>query len=360
MIHNQIPTDIHFMRRALELASLGQGSVSPNPMVGCVIVHNNRIIGEGWHQKYGSWHAEVNAIQSVKEKDLVLLPDSTVYVTLEPCAHFGKTPPCSDLLITKKVRRVVIANVDTNPLVGGKGIEKLKNAGIEVTTGILEEEGRWLNRRFFTFIEKNRPYIILKWAQTADRFIARSDYNSRWISNDWSRKLVHRWRGEESAIMVGTTTAQYDNPHLNVRDWTGEDPVRIVIDRHLRLSPSLHLFDQTQPTLCYNLKKDEASDYIQYIKCVSESTFLAEMMADLHQRKIQSVIVEGGSKLLQELILSDLWDEVRVFTSDQTFGTGITAPVFGGILIDKISIKKDQLSVFIPVTDSYKQSIYTM
>ncbi|MDJ1483231.1 bifunctional diaminohydroxyphosphoribosylaminopyrimidine deaminase/5-amino-6-(5-phosphoribosylamino)uracil reductase RibD [Cytophagaceae bacterium YF14B1] len=360
MIHNQIPTDIHFMRRALELASLGQGSVSPNPMVGCVIVHNNRIIGEGWHQKYGSWHAEVNAIQSVKEKDLVLLPDSTVYVTLEPCAHFGKTPPCSDLLITKKVRRVVIANVDTNPLVGGKGIEKLKNAGIEVTTGILEEEGRWLNRRFFTFIEKNRPYIILKWAQTADRFIARSDYNSRWISNDWSRKLVHRWRGEEPAIMVGTTTAQYDNPHLNVRDWTGEDPVRIVIDRHLRLSPSLHLFDQTQPTLCYNLKKDEASEYIQYIKCVSESTFLAEMMADLHQRKIQSVIVEGGSKLLQELILSDLWDEVRVFTSDQTFGTGITAPAFGGILIDKISIKKDQLSVFIPATDSYKQSIYTM
>ncbi|MDJ1469827.1 bifunctional diaminohydroxyphosphoribosylaminopyrimidine deaminase/5-amino-6-(5-phosphoribosylamino)uracil reductase RibD [Xanthocytophaga flava] len=360
MIHNQIPTDIHFMRRALELARLGQGSVSPNPMVGCVIVHNNRIIGEGWHQKYGSWHAEVNAIQSVKEKDLVLLPDSTVYVTLEPCAHFGKTPPCSDLLITKKVRRVVIANVDTNPLVGGKGIEKLKNAGIEVTTGILEEEGRWLNRRFFTFIEKNRPYIILKWAQTADRFIARSDYNSRWISNDWSRRLVHKWRGEEPAIMVGTTTAQYDNPRLNVRDWTGEDPVRIVIDRHLRLSPSLHLFDQTQPTLCYNLKKDEASDYIQYIKCVSESTFLAEMMADLHQRKIQSVIVEGGSKLLQELILSDLWDEVRVFTSDQTFGTGITAPVFGGILIDKISIKKDQLSVFIPVTDSYKQSIYTM
>ncbi|MDJ1503248.1 bifunctional diaminohydroxyphosphoribosylaminopyrimidine deaminase/5-amino-6-(5-phosphoribosylamino)uracil reductase RibD [Xanthocytophaga agilis] len=359
MIHNQIPTDIHFMRRALELASLGQGSVSPNPMVGCVIVHNNRIIGEGWHQKYGSWHAEVNAIHSIQEHDLELLPESTVYVTLEPCTHFGKTPPCSDLLIEKKVRRVVIANVDTNPLVGGKGIEKLKNAGIEITTGILEKEARWLNRRFFTFIEKSRPYIILKWAQTADHFIARLDFNSRWISNDWSRRLVHKWRGEEPAIMVGTTTAQYDNPRLNVRDWTGEDPVRIVIDRHLRLSPSLHLFDQTQTTLCYNLKKDESREYIQYIKCASESTFLAEMMVDLHQRKIQSVIVEGGSKFLQELILSDLWDEVRVFTSDQTFGTGIAAPAFGGTLIDKISIKKDQLLVFIPVTDSYKQSIYT-
>lgn len=339
-------SDKRYMHRALELAQLGQGRVSPNPMVGCVIVHNERIIGEGWHQKYGDWHAEVNAIRAVVDE--LLLPESTVYVTLEPCAHFGKTPPCADLLVDKKVKRVVVAAADTNPLVGGKGIARLRAAGIAVTTGVLEKEARWQNRRFFTFMEKQRPYVILKWAQTADGFIARPDFNSRWISGELARRLVHKWRGEEAAIMVGTNTAHYDNPHLNVRNWSGDDPIRIVIDRNLRLSPSLHLFDQTQVTLCYNLLKDESSDYVQYIKCQNPETLIPEIMADLYRRKVQTVFVEGGSVLLQECIDQQVWDELRIFTSEKTFGKGIYAPHFGGSLVGKQQLEQDLLSVFVP------------
>jgi len=338
------------MQRALELARLGAGQVSPNPMVGCVIVHNDRIIGEGWHQRYGDWHAEVNAVWSVSEADQPLLSESTVYVTLEPCSHFGKTPPCADLLIEKRVRQVVVASLDSNPLVSGQGIARMRAAGIEVKTGVLEPEAHWLNRRFFTFMEKKRPYLILKWAQTADGFIARSDFNSRWISSDLSRRLVHKWRSEEAAVMVGTNTAHYDNPRLNVRDWSGNDPLRIVIDRNLRLSPTLHLFDQTQPTLCYNLQKDEASEYVQYIKCQHAESLLPEIFADLHRRKVQSVLVEGGTVLLQELINLHLWDEIRIFIAPKTFGKGIYAPRFGGRLQEKIGLHPDELSVFIPET----------
>ncbi len=336
------------MHRALELAQLGQGRVSPNPMVGCVVVHNERILGEGWHQRYGDWHAEVNAIRAVADESL--LPESTVYVTLEPCAHFGKTPPCADLLVDKKVKRVVVAAADTNPLVGGKGIARLRAAGIAVTTGVLEKEARWQNRRFFTFMEKQRPYVILKWAQTADGFIARPDFNSRWISGELARRLVHKWRGEEASIMVGTNTAHYDNPHLNVRNWSGDDPIRIVIDRNLRLSPSLHLFDQTQVTLCYNLQKDESSDYVQYIRCQNPETLIPEIMADLYRRKVQTVFVEGGSVLLQECIDQQVWDELRIFTSEKTFGKGICAPHFGGSLVGKQQLEQDLLSVFVPET----------
>jgi len=344
-------TDQLYMRRALELASLGLGRVSPNPVVGCVIVHQNRIIGEGWHQQYGDWHAEVNAIRSVTEADQLLLPESTVYVTLEPCAHFGKTPPCTDLLLEKRVKRVVIASADSNPLVGGKGTERLRAASIAVEMGVLEPEARWQNRRFFTYIEKQRPYLILKWAQTADGFMARPDFNSRWISGDLSRRLVHRWRSEEPAIMVGTNTAHYDNPRLNVRDWSGQNPIRIVIDRNLRLSPTLYLFDQTQPTLCYNLHKDETNANVQYIKCTQPDNLLPEIMADLYQRKVQSVLVEGGTVLFQELLSRNLWDEIRVFNASKTFGKGIYAPRFGGILADQERIGTDTLSVFLSGTE---------
>ncbi len=344
-------TDSHsldelYMSRALELAQLGQGKVSPNPMVGCVIVHDNRVIGEGWHQKYGGWHAEVNAIQSVANEER--LPESTVYVTLEPCSHFGKTPPCADLLISKKVKRVVVAALDTNPLVGGQGIARLRAAGIAVETGVLEKEARWQNRRFFTFMEKKRPYLVLKWAQTADGFIARTDYNSRWISGELSRRLVHKWRGEEAAIMVGTNTAHHDNPRLNVRSWSGDDPIRIVVDRNLRLSHSLHLFDQTQTTLCYNLQKDESDNYVQYIKCENGASLVPEIMADLYRRKIQSVLIEGGTRLLQECVDLEVWDEARIFTSVQSFNQGIRAPGFGGKLIEKQQIQEDELQVFVP------------
>ena len=343
---NPPPTDEIFMRRALQLAVLGTGHVSPNPLVGCVIVHQGRIIGEGWHQRYGQAHAEVNAVNSIAPSDAPLLSESTVYVTLEPCSHFGKTPPCADLLIAKRVREVVVATTDPNPLVAGKGLAKLREAGIAVHIGLLEAESRWMNRRFFTFIEKQRPYIVLKWAQTADGFVARRDYGSRWISGPLARRLAHRWRGEEAAVMVGTRTALHDNPRLNVRDWPGPDPLRIVIDKNLQLPASLHLFDQTQPTLCYNLHRDEAQDMVQYVRCNPDTALLPQILANLHHRKVQSVLVEGGAALLQTFIDAHLWDETRVFTAPQTFGTGIPAPRFGGRLLEKTTVATDELTVF--------------
>jgi diaminohydroxyphosphoribosylaminopyrimidine deaminase / 5-amino-6-(5-phosphoribosylamino)uracil reductase len=333
------------MKRALELATLGKGKVSPNPMVGCVIVHNDLIIGEGWHQKYGEAHAEVNAIKTVKDESV--LPECSVYVSLEPCAHYGKTPPCADLLVKKKVKKVIICNADTNPLVGGKGIKKLLDAGIQVEWGILEKEGKTLNKRFFTHLEKKRPYIILKWAETADGFIARLNYDSKWISNPLSRKLVHKWRTEEDAIMVGPSTAAYDNPQLNVRDWTGKNPTRIVIDRQLRLSQNLNLFDHSQHTICYNLHKNEQSPNLEFVK-LPEENFLHFLMEDLGKKSIQSVIVEGGAILLKELLSEGLWDEARVFKTQVTFKTGFEAPAIRGTLIQSEKLLDDQLLVYHP------------
>ncbi len=310
------------MQRALELAQLGLSSVSPNPMVGCVIVHNDQIIGEGWHQKYGEPHAEVNAINSVRDKSL--LSNSTLYVNLEPCAHHGKTPPCADLLVSHRIKEVKIANVDTNPLVGGKGIEILEAARITVVTGILEEEGRELNKRFFTSIEKKRPYIILKWAQTADGFIARKNYDSKWISGEESRKLVHKWRAEEDSIMVATHTAHYDNPRLDVRDWSGKSPLRVVIDKKLELSDTLNLFDGTVLTICYNLLKNDKKEGIEWVK-VGESNLIENLLTDLNKRGINSLIVEGGAALHKSLLDAHLWDEARVFVSETIFGGGIDA-----------------------------------
>lgn len=317
------------MRRALELAKLGQGMVAPNPMVGCVVVHNGLIIGEGWHQQYGQPHAEVNAIASVVDKSILSL--STVYVTLEPCSHFGKTPPCADLLIYHQVKRVVICNLDTNPLVGGKGIQKLHQAGIEVVTGILEAEGRALNRRFFCFIEKKRPYVILKWAESADGFVAKPNFEPTPISNELTRKWVHQWRSQEDAIMVGTRTALYDNPRLNVRDWSGKNPVRVLIDRQLRLSGVLHLFDQSQPTLVYNHVQDRQQHNLSWIKIPSEINLLDAILSDLYQRKIQSVLVEGGTQLLESFLAQNLWDEIRVIQSPHYLQEGIKSPDFKGV-----------------------------
>jgi diaminohydroxyphosphoribosylaminopyrimidine deaminase/5-amino-6-(5-phosphoribosylamino)uracil reductase len=332
-----------FMRRALELAEWGAGKVSPNPLVGCVVVANGRVIGEGFHKQYGGPHAEPNALSQVENP--ALLPNATVYVTLEPCAHFGKTPPCADLLVSKNVKEVVIAAQDSNPLVGGKGIEKLRSAGIFVTTGVLEQEARWQNRRFFTAIEKKRPYVILKWAQTRDGFVARSNYDSKWISNRLSRQLVHRWRAEEDAIMVGTTTALHDNPRLNVRDWTGKNPVRVVIDQHLKLPRNLHLFDQSQPTLCYNLLLAEKRENLEFVKIVPDFS-LAQLLTDLYNRNIHSLIVEGGSHLLRQFISTDLWDEARVFTGDGRFGQGIPAPLLDRIPVETRAIQDDRLDLY--------------
>ena len=319
--------DSFYMQRALDLAALGRGNVSPNPMVGCVIVHNDQIIGEGWHQRYGDWHAEVNAVNSVKPEFVSLLHESTVYVTLEPCAHFGKTPPCADLLVELKVKRVVICNEDPNPLVAGKGTQKLRDAGIEITTAVLKEEGRRLNARFFTYFEEKRPFVILKWAETADGFIADENKQPLTISCRQSRTISHQWRTEEDAILVGTNTALNDNPQLNARLWAGHSPIRIVLDRTLRLPRELHLFDNTQKTICYNAFSNETEGETTFVQINFDENFLKHLLQDLYDRKIQSVLVEGGSQLLQAFLNEGLFDEIRVFKSPNPIGKGTAAPL---------------------------------
>lgn len=333
------------MARAMELASHGRGLVSPNPLVGCVIVHDGKIIGEGWHQRHGEPHAEVNAINAVADKDL--LRDSTMYVTLEPCTHHGRTPPCTDLILGHGIRSVVIANLDSNPNVSGMGANKLRAAGVEVVSGVLRDECHHLNRRFFTFVERKRPYIILKWAETSDRFMGGGP--SKWISNEISRQLVHRWRTEEDGVLVGTRTVEDDNPRLNVRDWTGRDPARIVIDRNLRLDTSLHVFDQSQKTICYNVLRDEEKENLILAK-VDEQNFLTEMVEDLHRRNIQSVMVEGGALTLNLFSNAGLWDEARVFRSKQHFGKGIAAPSLPANLVAEETVSGDTLLLYYPAS----------
>ncbi|WP_296618580.1 bifunctional diaminohydroxyphosphoribosylaminopyrimidine deaminase/5-amino-6-(5-phosphoribosylamino)uracil reductase RibD [Marivirga sp.] len=312
-----------FMQRALQLAGYGKSTVSPNPMVGCVIVYDDKIIGEGWHQKAGEPHAEVLAIRSVKDEEFLKL--ATAYVTLEPCAHYGKTPPCAELLVEKKLKKVVIGAVDPNPLVAGKGIEILKNAGIEVRTAVLEQECLSIIKAFFTFMEKKRPYIVIKWAQTADGFIARDDFDSKWISNPLSRQLVHKWRTEIDAILVGKNTVKYDDPKLTARDWSGKNPVRIVIDHNLNLSEDLKIFDGEQKTILYHSKDLKAKRLGAIFVQLDEKDFLNNMMSHLHEEKIQSVLVEGGAQTVQSFIDAGLWDEARIFTSPVSFENGIKA-----------------------------------
>ncbi len=346
------------MRRALELAQHGRGSVSPNPMVGCVIVHDlghsptERILGEGWHRQYGGPHAEVNAIRAVSPADEALLPESTAYVTLEPCSHYGKTPPCADLLIAKKIGRVICCNDDPNPLVSGQGFAKLRAAGIEVVTGLLAEEGRALNARFFTFFEQKRPYILLKWAETADGFIGGVGATPVAISGPLAGRLVHRWRGEEDAILVGTTTARNDNPRLNVRHWPDTarpgmagSPIRVVFDRALTLPRDLHLFDGSQPTRVYhNPSVTSPGDRpnLSYVPAHS----LAAMLTDLHQQRIQSVLVEGGAQTLTAFLEAGLWDEIRLFRSTASLQAGVAAPQVRGHLVDQQAIGDDTLLVY--------------
>lgn len=333
-----------YMRRALELARNGSGQVSPNPLVGSVIVHEGAIIGEGWHEKYGEPHAEVNAIASVKNKEL--LKESTLYVNLEPCSHMGKTPPCADLIVSHNLQKVVIANRDSNPLVAGNGIRKLREAGIMVIPDILAQEGYQLNRRFFTFMEKKRPRIILKWAETADGFIARRNNDSKWISDAYSRQLVHKWRSEEDAVLVASGTAWHDNPMLNVRNWSGRDPVRIVIDRYLKLGSNQHLFDRKQRTLCYNLVEEGAFENLEFVQ-LQKDNLIGQMVEDLYKRRIQSVIVEGGGQLLRSFIEAQLWDEARIFISPKKFETGVPAPAISGVIMENNKLGNDWLKVLL-------------
>ncbi len=288
--------DKKYMQRCIELARSGAGSVSPNPMVGCVIVRGNEIVGEGFHRKYGEAHAEVNAVNSVANPEL--LKESTLYVSLEPCAHHGRTPPCTGLIIEKQIPRVVIGAADPSPEVAGRGIKKLKEAGIEVVSGVLGQECRELNKRFSTFHEKKRPYIILKWAQTSDGFIdiAResSDYGEpNWITGDLALRLVHKIRAEEDAIIVGTNTALKDNPSLSVRNWAGESSLRIVIDKELKLPETLKFFDGTQKTLILNALRTEKEDLTEWFKLDFSKDILPQILSELFSRKILSLIVEG-------------------------------------------------------------------
>jgi diaminohydroxyphosphoribosylaminopyrimidine deaminase/5-amino-6-(5-phosphoribosylamino)uracil reductase len=331
-----------FMQRALDLAERGKGTVRPNPLVGCVLVHEGNIIGEGYHEQYGGPHAEVNAIASVT--DPKLLTDATAYVSLEPCSHWGKTPPCANLLVEKGIKSVVVATLDPNPLVAGKGVKLLEQAGISVQVGLLEQEARWQNRRFFCQQEKHRPYLILKWAQTQDGFIARENFDSKWISGTQSRQLVHQWRAEEQAILVGKNTALHDNPRLNVRDWTGSDPIRVVLDSKLELPADLHLFDQQIPTLCYTTRKSEKLTNLEWVKLPQIS--LEALLADLHARQIQSVLIEGGSQTIHQFLAAGLWDEARVFTAPIEFERGIAAPQLTQTPAESHAIGEDQLDLY--------------
>ncbi|HXB93853.1 MAG TPA: bifunctional diaminohydroxyphosphoribosylaminopyrimidine deaminase/5-amino-6-(5-phosphoribosylamino)uracil reductase RibD [Puia sp.] len=304
------------MFRCLELARLGAGYVAPNPMVGAVLVFEDRIIGEGYHRKYGGPHAEPECIDSVSANDRALIGRSTLYVSLEPCAHHGKTPPCADLIIRMGIPRVVIGCRDPFPEVNGKGIERLRMAGVEVDTGVLEKECVQLNRRFFTFHLRHRPYIVLKWAQTANGFI--SGTNGRLhISNDITDRLVHKWRAEEAAILVGPRTALLDDPALTTRLWPGPNPVRLVIDKTLELPSSLQLFDRTVKTIVFNRRKHEDVDtHLQYYQLADDSALIHQVVTALHHLKIQSVLVEGGARLLQSFIDEGYWDEARVIVGN--------------------------------------------
>lgn len=339
-----------FLERCIELARLGAGSVSPNPMVGSVIVCDDQIIGEGYHMTYGQAHAEVNAIKNVFEINTnakELLKRSTIYVNLEPCSHFGKTPPCTDLIISNEIPRVVIGCRDPFDQINGKGIEKLKSAGIEVIEDILTDKCLDLNKRFFTQIQKQRPYIILKWAQTTNGYFSPLDRSQKWISSKEAKQLVHRWRSEEDAVLVGKNTALADDPKLNVRDWSGRDPVRIVIDRRLELPTDLNIFDQTQDTILFNNIKTEIVGKIKYLELEDFDNLLPQLIAyQLYLLDIQSLIVEGGSKTLNLFLASGLWDEARVFISPQTWEDGILAPELKGDPNEILNIGPDILKIW--------------
>nr|WP_319400274.1 bifunctional diaminohydroxyphosphoribosylaminopyrimidine deaminase/5-amino-6-(5-phosphoribosylamino)uracil reductase RibD [uncultured Carboxylicivirga sp.] len=327
-----------YMQRCLQLAQMAEGHTYSNPMVGSVIVHQGKIIGEGYHCKAGEPHAEVNAVRSVQDRSL--LKESILYVNLEPCAHYGKTPPCSKLIIDEKIPHVVIGCIDDFSEVAGKGVEMMEKAGVKVEYGILEAESRELNRRFFTFHNKKRPYVILKWAQTLDGFLDLDRESSlfgkpTWITNEWARRAVHQQRTTEQAILVGTYTALKDNPSLTVRDWNGPQPLRVVIDRKCQLTADYHLMDNQFPTLVINTVKDEKNYNIEYVKVDFEQKLPEQILNILWKKDIQSVIVEGGCTTLESFILHNLWDEAYKYIGNAFFESGIKVPVFNGKLVEQ-------------------------
>ena len=361
-----------YINRCIEIAKNGLGTTAPNPMVGCVIVHNETIIGEGYTSPYGGNHAEVNALNCVS--DTSLLKDATLYVTLEPCSHFGKTPPCADAIISNKISKVVIGTMDTHSKVAGNGIKKLKESGCEVIVGVLEDECKNHHKRFFTYHDKQRPYIILKWAETKDGFIALKTKNEKkpvWITNDISRQLVHKWRAEEQSILVGTNTVTDDDPSLTVRDWAGKNPLRVVLDVDMKLKTSHTVFDKASDTVVIssmenvaNVKSeaitldsktkpskanDTHSDLINldFIDWNQKDKIAFQICQVLHKRDINSVIIEGGRRTLQTFIDENLWDEARIFIGNNYFGEGLQSPNLKGKLISEESILDDTLKIYL-------------
>lgn len=345
------------MLRCIHLAKKGTGNVAPNPMVGAVLVYNNKIIGEGYHEKYGAAHAEVNCINNAIQNGYEsLIPKSVLYVSLEPCTHFGKTPPCADLIIRHCIPKVVIGSIDPFEAVNGKGIERLKAAGTDVIAGVLDKECRELNKRFFTFHEKKRPYLILKWAETADGKIAGSVKYRLKISNPFSDRLVHRWRSEEASILVGTNTALADNPQLNTRLWPGPSPVRIVLDMSLRLPGSLNLFDGTQRTIVLNSVKEINEGNTHFLKMDIETDIAHSICKALYSQAIQSVFIEGGARLLQSFIDAGLWDEIRIISSAAVLtGNGLAAPVLpsGSERVNEIRLSNDRIVTYRRMKQDY-------
>jgi diaminohydroxyphosphoribosylaminopyrimidine deaminase/5-amino-6-(5-phosphoribosylamino)uracil reductase len=356
-----------YMDRCLQLAKLGAGHVAPNPMVGAVLVHDDIIIGEGYHEQYGEAHAEVNCIHQAavtlslsKGGQMDKISQSTLYVSLEPCSHYGKTPPCADLIIKYKIPKVVIGCRDPFKEVDGKGIEKLEAAGIEVITGVMEKECKELNKRFFIFHTLHRPYIILKWAETTDGFIAAplnppqgrtledSDSKRLLISNEYTNRLVHKWRSEEAGILVGTNTVMNDDPELTTRLWPGNSPVRLVVDMNLRLDSSLKVFNGEVKTIIFNSIKHEEDGNLLYYQVTKDVSLVHQIVNALYQLKIQSVIVEGGAKLLQSFIDEGMWDEARVIRNMQlAIGNGLPAPKLrNNLKVDEQTILSDTIEIY--------------
>ena len=333
------------MSRCLDLAVKGLGSVSPNPMVGAVLVHDGRIIGEGYHEQYAQAHAEVNCLRSVAPDDQHLIRESTLYVSLEPCAHHGKTPPCADLIIANGIERVVTGSHDPNPLVSGRGIARIREAGIEVIENVCREQCDFLNRRFMTYHIHKRPYIILKWAQSQNGFMAGDENKQVWFSDEYSQKLSHRWRTEEDAILIGTRTALIDNPQLTARLWKGKNPVRVLIDRHLKVPEGSKIFDEEAMTIVYNLCKEGLEEGTVFVGLKPGEDVVKQIVSDLYHRSIQSVIIEGGAYTLAEFITAGLWDEVRITETPVVISSGIRPPDITGRTISDEKLDNDRLLI---------------
>ena len=334
--------DERYMARCIQIAQNGLGSTYPNPFVGSIIVHNNKIIAEGYTSEYGGPHAEVNAISQIKDDSI--LKESTLYVTLEPCSHYGKTPPCCDLVIAKEFKRVVIGTLDPFAEVNGQGYLRLLENGIDVTLGVLEDDCKELNRRFITFHQEKRPYIILKWAQTQDGYMGHDDVQ-KWITNRYSRQLVHEWRTEEQAILVGKKTALVDNPQLNTRFWEGKNPLRISIDKFLAIPRNFHLYDQSIPTVIFNAIENREDENLKLVKIDFETNIIPPILDYLYQNNYQTLIVEGGSDTIQKFIDMNLWDEARVLSSNAFWNEGILAPIVRGNRISQQKIINDHVTV---------------